>query len=88
MLESGDEPVKVAGSGDRHYSLFADVCRYGHLSIFLAGDFFGFTRRDVGVAVDRLPSELALRDPDRRGAKRRHNLLHVSSVGFRLRQRR
>ena len=88
VLESGDETVEVAGSCYRRYSLFAGVRRYGHLSIFLAGDFFRFTRRDVGVAVDRLPSELALRDPDRRGAKRRHNLLHVSSVGFRLRQRR
>jgi len=85
VLESNDESVKVAGSGDRRYSLFAGVRRYGHLSIFLAGDFFRFTRRDVGVAVDRLPSALALRYPDGRGPKRRHNLLRVSPVGFRIR---
>ena len=85
MLESNDESVKVAGSGDRRYSLFAGVCRCGYLSIFLAADFFGFASRYDGVAVDRLPTELALRSPDRRGPKHHCNLLRVSSVRCRIR---
>ena len=85
MLESGDEPVKVTGSADRRYCLFAGVYRCGHLYTFLAGDFFGASRRDVSVAVDRLPSEMALRFPDRRGPKCRHNLLRVSDICCRIR---
>jgi len=85
VLESGDEKVEVAGSCYRRYSLFAGVRRHGHLSIFFAGDFLGVTRRDVGVAVDRLSSALALRHPARCCPERRDNLLRVSSMGCRLR---
>jgi hypothetical protein len=85
VLESGDEPVKVAGSADGCCRLFAGVCRCGHLYTLHAGDFFGATRRDVSVAVDRLPSEVALRFPDRRGPKRRHNLFRVSAICCRIR---